>query len=238
MTVVLYPLGTSKVFECIEKILQTNVEYNSDDVHWLLEIFRVRYIELGANPEKFYTLLTLLNMKIFSGYFAHVFNYRISKYTKDRNIDGVMEMFYNPEFTEVQDNELLNDNEKRDLLNTLFLESMTTNLTIKRITLNQELIYNFERTFEESYNDLYSKIYYKILPNNRSGFQDFVVITEYSQKSKSNLAHTYKLIDLLIQCYNQSYSEKLSEVSIQNICSKFDLELKIIEHNMLVLSKI
>lgn len=238
MTVILYPLGTSNVFKCIEKIIQTNLEYTQDDIEWLMEIFRERYQELGSNPEKFYTLLSLLNMKIFSGYFAHIFNYRLSKYTKDRNLENVLEMIYSPEYIEVQDNELLNDNEKRDLLNTLFVEAMTTNLTIKRITLNPPLLLNFEKTFEESYNDLYSKIYYKILPNNRSGFQDFIVITEYNQKSKSNHAYTFKLIDLLIQCYNQSYSQKLSEVTIQNIHNKFHLELKIIENNMLILSKI
>lgn len=238
MTITIVPYGSGKILDCVTRIFDSNTEYNSDDIKWLINVFTKNYNYLGQNPNKYYSLLTLVNMRIFSGYFAHIFNYKLTKYTKERNEQEITKLFFNPEFKEVLDNNILSEDEKNELLKIFEMEVYTTNLFMKKISINTNLTERFDEVFEECYIDVYTKIFRNDVKNPKNEFQDFILVTEYNPRTKTNHAYTFKLIDLLIQCFNQNFTHKLSDITIKSLCDKFETELKIIEYNMQILATI
>lgn len=238
MSINIVPYGSGKILECISRIFDSNTEYTSEDVKWLMNIFVKNYSYLSQNSYKYYSLLTLANMRIFSGYFAHIFNYKLTKFTKERSEQEVTNLFMNPEFNEIKDNNILSLEEKNELLKVFEMEVYVTNFFMKKNSINTDFGDKFDEVFEECYVDVYTKLFRNDVKTPKNEFQDFVLVTEHNPRTKTNHAYTFKLIDLLIQCFNQNFTHKLSDVTIKSLCDKFETELKIIEYNMQVLATI
>ena len=238
MSINIVPYGTSKILECVSRIFDSNTEYNAEDIKWLINIFLKSYNSLIQNPYKYYSLLTLVNMRIFCGYFAHIFNYKLTKFTKERNEQEVYKLFLNPEFKEILGNNILSETERNELMKVFEMEVYVTNLFMKKVSINTSITERFDEVFEECYMDVYTKLFRNDVNTPKNEFQDFVLVTEHNPRTKTNHAYTFKLIDLLIQCVSQNFTHNLSDVTIQSLCNKFETELKIIEYNMQVLATI
>lgn len=232
------PYGTDIILKYTDRLLKVNPDYTQDDIEWLKEFLIRNYSLLIENPYKMYMFLTLINGKIFSGYFSYIFNFNLNKSIKDRNYSQCFELVLNPTFEEVFENDKLSEKEKTHLLNNTSLEILSTNLTIKKLTLYPSKMNQIHDIFDESYMDLYSKIYHRKVKHNRSGFQDFILVTEHNPITQTNHVHTYKLLNIILQCINDEFSDKLTSNTITDIKKRFEIEIKMVQYTYSVLSKL
>jgi hypothetical protein len=175
-------------------------------------------------------MLSLLNNRTFCGYFAIIYNTNVFKCVKDRDDEDFKNYLLNPYFEEAVNSTELTETEKDEILNTLSLEAMTANLTIKRLTINDSL--NIEDTYLESYRELYNKVYINVIKSSRDNFQEFLFVMEYNPKSGNSHVYTFKLIDALTQCIKNKFTYDISKDNIDLIRKKYDIEIKLLKFSM------
>jgi hypothetical protein len=232
MTVTIIPLGVSKTLTYFVNVVKTNPAYSKEDVDWLLEAFVSIYDELKDETFRLTLLLTLLNQNCFSGYFARVFNSNIQKYTEKRNHIEVVNNFINPAFVEFSKSETLTEEERSQVNELLILDVTATNLTLKRMSLNPNLENNFQKAFDDSYSEVYNRLYINSVNSSRSNFQDFVILTEMNQKTKTNHAYTYKLAELLEKIIREEPMKEIEKSMLDNVTRKYYLEIKLLHYTL------
>lgn len=236
MNVVVIPNGISKSLRFIQKIFESNPELNNEDISWIMDIIQNNYDNLVNNPKNYYKFLTLSYNKIFCGFFAHIHNFKLIKFCRERNTINFINLMYNCKFEEVENNIFLTEEERNEMNTILTMEMLAINLTLKQYCLNNSVINKFEKSIEESYTEIYNKMYIQSVRNCKCNFQDFVVVTEYNNRTKSNHAYTYKLIDILIYLVQNNTLENLNQQTIDNLKKKYKIELKITENNLKVIA--
>jgi len=235
---IIVPESLIKTFTYVKHVFSSNNEYTEDDIEWMMNIIQSNIKLLIKNSYNFYKFLTITNLKCFTGYFSHVYNFKLVKSVKDRHSVNFINHILNLDFDEFEQNNLLNDSEYNELKNILELDILTSNITLKRLTLNSELVNFIDKTFEESCIDIYNNLYKDKIEDSKCNFQDFIIVKEYNQQTKTDHAYTFRLIDILIYIINENYPDYLNSKTIDIIREKFNLELKITEYNLRLLSNI
>jgi hypothetical protein len=134
--------------------------------------------------------------------------------------------FYNlamqPKVVEFESKDL-SSQEKTEVSNLTSLDVMSTNMTIARMLINDEVSNNIDRAFEESRIDLYNKLYTGSFPESKAEFQTFAIVTEYNPVSRTNHAYTFDLYSLLAG----SISKQLNPETLANARQTYSLEYKL-----------
>ena len=227
MTIKIIPSGFSEIYSYTKSILEFNENYTPDDREWLANIILNICEYMNTN---IYYILSLINIKTFSGYFCRMYNDIILKEVKNRNNDGIIELLINPIYPEVYDNKNLNDDEKQVLINLLHIDILTTNLTIKRICINPSLNSNIVKAYEDSYSNIYYNLYQSKFEYHKIDFTDFVILTEENEITRIKYAKTFELFKLLSQYIYDSLSTEIGEKNIKYIKDNYYLEIKMVYH--------
>lgn len=262
------------LYKYVLKCFETNSEYIQEDLEWMMLHFNEAYPEFILNINSLYTMLSLINLETFCGYFSITYNNSLAKYVKERDAVSFRRTLLNPKFYEVEDNKYLTDEEKKELMLILNLESMVANLVIKRSTIRKDIrdlcseftknkkrfYLQIDKLYKESYDELYEKIFsnisttqhhtstlkifhkehneksdfrnIKIKAPCKSGFQNIVFISELDSETQNNHIYTYKLMDILKQCIYKDFKIKFSPENIENINTRFDLEIRLVHHSL------
>lgn len=232
MPVAVIPVGVTKTLKYFSSVVKTNSVYKEEDVTWLLDSFVTVYDDLKTDTFKLNMLLTMLNQNCFSGYFSRIFNSRVQKYTERRNHTDLINIFLEPTFLEFSSNSNLTDEERSQVNELLVLDVTSTNLTLKRMSVNPNLEANFQKAFDDSYNEVYNKLYINSVSNSRSNFQDFVILTEMNPKTKTNHAYPYKLAELLEKIIREEPLKELDKTMLDNVTRKYYVEIKLLHYSL------
>jgi hypothetical protein len=227
MTIKVIPLGFSHIHSYAESILGFNENYTVEDREWLAHIILNMYEYMNTN---IYYVLSLINIKTFSGYFCRSYNDKLLKEVKNKNTDAVVDIISNPTYGEIYDNKNLSDDEKQMLINLIHLDILSTNLTIKRISINPVLNSNIMKAYEESYCNIYYNLYQSKIDYNKIDFTDFIVLTEENETTRIKYARTFVLFDLISKYIRDEISQDMSDKNIKNIKDKYYLEIKMVYH--------
>lgn len=233
MPLIIVPYSIDKFCEYFHKILKSKNDYDEDDINWVANIFISNYDGLSENAENLYTLLTITNQKIFSGYFSMIYNSLFDSAVKSRDQDKFTQLLYNPVNPEITENTLLTPSEKQELTDNLRLEILTTNLSIKKILVNPIFITDIESLFYNVYNELFNKKYNLVVKKNRADFEDFITIEEVDITDNIRYAYTYTLFDFLRRCIDSELSVEI----IEKFKPLYETEVKLIEYNRYILSE-
>ena len=221
----LIPYGISKVIQYTEYVSGTNPEYDKEDIAWLNQLVIDMYYKLSEDAYKLYLLLTLLNQKSFTGYFARHFNLSIAKAVKKRDETSFINLILSPKIVEFESKSLTTE-EKTETTNLTSLDVMSTNLALTRMLIRDTNGKDLEKIFEESRNELYNKLYNGSISEYRGEFQTFVIVTEYNPTSRTNHAYTFDLYSLL----TGKISKNLTPETIAGIKETYSLEYKLTYH--------
>jgi hypothetical protein len=224
----LVPSSLNYLFDYTVKCFRTNPDYIDEDIEWMLIHFNSVYIEYIKDISKLYSMLALVNISSFCGYFSLKYNNLLTKYVKERDASNFKRTILNPVFYEVSENTYLKTEEKKELNTVLILESMVANFTVKRMITTRNR--DSEKLYIESYNEIYEKLFSDTVSSSKVNFQEFILITEFNAKSGNSHAYTYRLVDILTQCINNSFTYEISQSNINLIKERFNLELKIVEY--------
>jgi len=224
--------GINYIVVYAEKCFKSNIDYTEDDVRWIMNVFDELIDEYMKEISKMYMMLALTNLKSYCGYFCLVYNNKISRSVKERDYNMCKRLLLNPVFDEVMNNPHLNKIEQKELLDVLHLEVMNVNYTIKRMSMKNDSNIDIDELYIDSYNDLYNKIFVNKLNSCKSDFQEFILITEHNSKNRNSHAYTFKLVDILSQCVHDKFKYELSEGNIQNLKTRFNLEIKMVAYSM------
>jgi hypothetical protein len=227
MTINVIPSGFSQIHSYTKSVLEFNDGYTPEDREWLAHIILNICEYMNSN---IYYILSLINMKNFSGYFCRSYNDMLLKGVKNKDNDSVLELLTAPIYPEIYDNNNLNTEEKQILINLLHLDILTTNLTIKRICINPILNSNITKTYEESYSNIYYNLYQSKFDYHKIDFNDFVILMEENETTRIKYARTFGLFDLLTQYIYDSLPKEIGEKNIKSIKDKYYLEIKMVYH--------
>jgi hypothetical protein len=222
------PSSINCLYDYVIKCFKTNPDYIDEDLEWMLFHFNNIYTDFILNINNLYIMLAITNISSFCGYFALKYNNLLTKCVKERDAVSFKNTLLNPKIYEVVENTHLENNEKRELLDILTLESMVANLTIKRMIVNKNN--DIDSLYIDSYNELYEKLFIDKISNSRVNFQEFIFITEFNSKTGNSHVYTYRLVDILSQCISNKFTYEISENNINNIKKRFNLELKIVQY--------
>jgi len=225
MTINVIPSGASQIYSYAKSILEFNDKYNSEDTEWLALIILNIYEYMNVN---IYYILSLINVKTFSGYFCRSYNDMILKAVKNRNEGDVAELLTAPVYPEIYNNTNLNEDEKQLLINLLHLDILATNLTIKRICINPSLNSNIMKAYEESYSNIYYNLYQSKIDCHKIDFTDFVILMEENESTRIKYAKTFELYNLLMNYIYDNISKEVCEKNITYIKDKYYLEIKMV----------
>jgi len=232
MSLQIIPYGKSKLLFFVKKIFENNNEYSEDDIEWMMTSFKKSYEDCIQNIYQFYMMLVLVNVKTYCGYFSQVYNFNIMRVINERNHKEFINLLLNPKIHEITENSSLDEIEIKELMNILSLEILATNLTLKKISLNDNFCNFLNKTYNESHKDLFTKFYSKKIASERSCFEDFVVITEQNLQTRVTHAYTFKFMDILLKIISNDLPEYLSDMTIQSIREKYCIEIKIVEYSI------
>lgn len=225
----------SKSSEYLEFCLRTNPDYNDNDIKWTLDIYLKHYDSLTKDSKKYYTAITLINRKSFSGYFSQLYNYLLVKNIQSKNESKLIELLLNPEFTEMHRSKLT-DSELEEVNNIMYMETLITNIVTLKYNLNSESFgYNeifISKLFQDVYNETYLKLFSGTLPSRRSTFDDFLILTQYDTKTRSNRAYTYQLLEILIKIVMNNKDFFSSDKILNNLMEKYGTEVKLVEYSV------
>jgi len=219
------PFGISKVLQYLTYTVKTCTEYDYEDLAWIGQMVINMYETLSKDSYKLYLLLSILNQKSFTGYFARQFNHNLMKAVKKRDETSFYNLAISPKVAEFNI-KTLTEEEKTELNNLTSLDVMSTNLTILRLMVNDNNSNDIEKIFEESRDDLYNKLYIGSFTDSKADFQTFAIVTEYNPISRTNHAFTFDLYSLL----NGQISKDLNPETLANARETYTLEYKIINH--------
>lgn len=219
------PFGISKILQYASYTLQDNTE---EDIIWMNQMIINMYYKLSEDTYKLYLLLTILNRKSFTGYFARHFNQNIDRIVSNKDETGFINAILHPNIVEFESKALTKE-EKTELTNLTSLDVMSTNLTISRMLINDSIGENLEKAFEESRLDLYTKLYIGSINSSKSEFQTFAIVSEYNPVSRTNHAYTFDIYSLLMG----NVSKQLSPETLKKVKETYSLEGKLItyKHN-------
>jgi hypothetical protein len=236
MSLHIVPPGKSKLIYYVQKIFENNGEYSNDDIEWIMTAFKKSYDDCVQNIYQFYMMLVLVNVKTFCGYFSQMYNFNLIRVVNERNHKEFIHFLINPKIHEITENSALTETEVKELMNILSLEILTANLTLKKLTVNENFCNQISKIYEESHKDLFTKFYSKKIDSARSSFEDFVVITEQNPKTKVTHAYTFKFMDILLKLISNEYPEYLSDITVLNLKEKYSTEIKLVEYSIAMLS--
>jgi hypothetical protein len=219
------PFGISKILQYANYLLQDNTE---EDIIWMNQMIINMYYKLSEDAYKLYLLLTILNKKSFTGYFARHFNQNINKIVSNKDETGFINAILHPRIVEFESKALTKE-EKTELTNLTSLDVMSTNMTISRMLTNDTIGENLEKAFEESRLDLYTKLYVGSIDSSKSEFQTFAIVSEYNPVSRTNHAYTFDIYSLL----TGNISKQLNPETLKKVKETYSLEYKLItyKHN-------
>lgn len=227
MTIKVIPSGIAQIYSYVLNILNFNEGYTLEDREWLAHIILNICDHMKTN---IYYILSLINIKTYSGYFCRSYNDILLREVKNKNVDVVMELLTEPVYPEIYNNPNINSDEKQILINLLHLDILATNLTIKRIAINPILNENIMKTYEESYSNIYYNLYHSKFDYNKIDFTDFVVLTEENESTRIKYAKTFALYDLLTRYVYDNLTDEVSEKNIKYIKDTYYLEIKMVYH--------
>jgi hypothetical protein len=233
------------LYKYVLKCFRTNSDYIKEDLEWMMYHFNEAYPEFLINISNLYLMMSLTNLETFCGYFAIKYNNSISKFVKERDAVSFRNSLLHPKFHENEGNIYLSEEEKKELSNVLFLESMVANLTVKRASLNTQIkelcnsnksdesLYELMSSlYKDSYNEICQKLYNGKSFASRGSFKDVIFINEIYDETNFTRIYAYKLIDILKQCIYKDYKDKISEINIENINNRFDLEIRLVHYSL------
>lgn len=218
------PFAQAKIYNYCGAILEYNTLYDEDDKKWIQYHILKNFNDIGKN---IYYILSIINVKCFTGYFSRIFGDKLYVCIKNKDEAGIRELLLNPMFPEIYDNKNLEENELEMLKTIVELDILTTNLTVKRLCINNFLINNIHKAFEESYSNIYYNVYQHKTEHNRLGFEDFVILTEENEH-KIKYAHTFGLYDILTEYIYSSFTVDISQENITKLKDKYYTELKLV----------
>jgi hypothetical protein len=218
------PFGQAKIYNYCGAILEYNTLYDEEDKKWIQYSILKNFNDIEKN---IYYILSIINVKCFTGYFSRIFGDKLYVCIKNKNENGMRELLLNPTFPEIYDNKNLEENEIEMLKTVVELDILTTNLTVKRLCVNNHLINNIHNAFEESYNNIYYNVYQHKTEHNRLGFEDFVILTEENEHN-IKYAHTFGLYDILTEYIYSSFTVDISQGNITKLKDKYYTELKLV----------
>lgn len=218
------PFAQAKIYNYCGAILEYNTLYDEDDKKWIQYHILKNFNDIGKN---IYYILSIINVKCFTGYFSRIFGDKLYICIKNKDETGVRELLLNPAFPEIYDNKNLEENELEMLKTIVELDILTTNLTVKRLCVNNFLLNNIHKAFEESYSNIYYNVYQHKTEHNRLGFEDFVILTEENEH-KIKYAHTFGLYDILTEYIYSSFTVDISQENITKLKDKYYTELKLV----------
>ena len=227
MTVNIIPHGINSIYNYVKFILGNDEKYTEEDREWLgyLILSISEYIDMNI-----YYLLTIINVKCFSGYFSRIFNAKLCDLVKERNTDETINHLSKLEFPEIYDNKYLSEEESNMLKNLFDLDILATNLTIKRFCFNNYLYENISKAYEDSYNIIYMNMYASKVGNPKASFEDFIIITKENENTKIKYAYTFNLLDVLLQYVYDKFTFDIGEENIEMVKSSYSTELKMVRY--------
>lgn len=235
-------INAKKFFEEIilsgKNILNSNrYLYTPEDVHWMTHIWIKNYDKLKENPVNFYMVLTLLNRNTKSGRFAILYNNSVYASVEKRKEKDFVKLLFNPEFPEVFDNKLLTEEEKNQLKKLFQYEMTALNLLMKKqenekiIQLIPSNLYN--QCFLEVYAFFNKDTVSDLLKYDTFESPMFVALSEYNETADTYHMYSFDLLDLILLVVfkeNNIYTNKpFSEQNLENIHSKYALEIKMVK---------
>jgi len=229
MTLNVIPDGTSIIFSYVKFLCTNNDRYDEEDKAWLTQIILNLIDYLDSN---IYYFLTIINVKCFSGYFSKTFNDGLYECVKSRDTEKTMQYISDLKFPEIDDNKLLSEEEVKTLRLLFDIDVLSTNLTIKRFSVNSYLYNDLGKAFEDSYANIYTSLYANKTDISRVNFEDFVVIVKESGESGIKYAHTFNLYDILVHCIFNKYSQDISQENIDKIRDTYCMELKMVQYTL------
>lgn len=227
MTLNVIPDGTTIIFSYVKFLLANEDRYDEEDKTWLTQIIVNLIDYLDSN---IYYFLTIINVKCFSGYFSRTFNDGLYECVKSRDVEKTMQYISSLRFPEIDDNKLLSEEEVKTLRILFDIDVLSTNLTIKRFSVNNYLYDNLEKTFEDSYTNIYTSLYANKTDIHKANFEDFVILMEENGEPGIKYAHTFNLYDILVHYIFNRYNQDISEENIEKIKDTYHMELKMVQY--------
>lgn len=215
----------NKTIHFIKLVLQSNPDYNQKDLDWIENIFINHYETLTGSSQNFYKSLALLYRKTYCGYFAQLYNYDIYFLIRNQNEEEFIKKFTTPIFDELDTNKYLNDEENKLMLNILYLEMLSMNLTMVKFLISYGK--KFPDLYDESYQELYTKMYINTIPESRSYFDDFVTLGKFSPKIRAKRAFSYPLLDIVMILTTGVEHDYINDSNRSMLEEKYDLEIKL-----------
>lgn len=210
----------------IREIFHSNPDYLNDDLNWIDKCIENNFEKVTQSVQGFYKALTLLYRQTYCGYFSQLYNYEMVGIVKSQNESKFIEMLSNPVFHELDTNTYLNEEEQTLLLNILYLEMLSINLTLVKFCLRESSLTDL---YTESYNELYTKMYRSIIPEDNAFFDDFVTLGKFSPKIKANRAYSFPLLDIVMVLTVGVDHQLINKNNRSHLEDKYKLEIKLMK---------
>lgn len=213
--------------------------YKDTDIEWMTKIWLKTYDKLKETPEKYYTVLTLLNRNTRCGRFALIYNDLVYNTVDKRKEKEFVKLLLNPEFPEVFDNKALTDEEREHLKKILKYEMTAINLLMKR----QESSKKIELVPSTLYNECFLQVSLmyqqeedpELLKYSSFESPNFTTLAEYNENTDTYHMYSYDLLDLIVLVTfkeNNVYTGKpFSEQNLENIHSRYTAEIKMVRRS-------